>query len=197
MVGAQATEVLPEGETNAAKARSESELLRALCEGRREAAEELFERTYPTIWAACFRFTGGDSELAADVAQETYRKAWAALARFDGRCQLSTWLYRIAYTTFLKHRRRPRLIVPLAEDVARAADPRPTPDLLVAADVDGEVVRRAVLELPEELRFAVLARFWGDIAVREIARQEGVSTVAIRKRLRRALRLLSKAIEER
>ena len=36
--------------------------------------------------------------------------AETAIASFDGRAAFSTWLYRIAYTTFLNHLRRPRRI---------------------------------------------------------------------------------------
>ncbi|MFY9826173.1 MAG: sigma factor-like helix-turn-helix DNA-binding protein, partial [Thermoanaerobaculia bacterium] len=60
----------------------------------------------------------------------------------------------------------------------------------------GGRLRRAVLALPEELRFTVTALFWGDLPVKEIARQEGVTTVAIRKRLKRALARLAQALGE-
>ena len=63
--------------------------------------------------------------------------------------------------------------------------------------LDALRLRRAVLALPEELRFAVTAHFWGEVPVREIARQEGLSSVAIRKRLRRAVSRLRAELEER
>jgi DNA-directed RNA polymerase specialized sigma24 family protein len=64
--------------------------------------------------------------------------------------------------------------------------------------LDSVRLRRAVLALPEELRFAVTAHFWGEVPVRDIARQEGLSTMAIRKRLRRAVaRLRTALVEER
>ena len=64
--------------------------------------------------------------------------------------------------------------------------------------IDAARLRRAVLALPEELRFSLTAHFWGEVPVREIARQEGLSGVAIRKRLRRAItRLRAELGEER
>jgi RNA polymerase sigma factor (sigma-70 family) len=57
-------------------------------------------------------------------------------------------------------------------------------------------LRRAVMLLPDELRFAVSAHYWGDAPVREIARIEGVSEVAIRKRLKRAFAVLRRGVEE-
>jgi RNA polymerase sigma-70 factor (ECF subfamily) len=174
----------------------EGRLLAALASGDREAAERLVERTYRTVYGLLRRLCG-DTDLAADLTQETYRKAWVALPGFDRRAQLSTWLCRIAYNTFLNHLRRPRLLVPLDEKhEATIADPAPAADVSVGLAMAGDRLRRAVLALPDDLRFTVTALFWGDLPVREVARQEGVTTVAIRKRLKRALAALALALEE-
>jgi len=176
--------------------REEGRLLAALAGGDREAAERLVERTYRVVFALLRRLCG-DAEQAADLTQETYRKAWDSLSGFDGRAQFSTWLCRIAYNTFLNQLRRPRLLVPLDEKhEASVADPAPTADVSVGLSMAGDRLRRAVLALPDDLRFTVTALFWGDLPVREIALHEGVTTVAIRKRLKRALAALAAALEE-
>src|SRR5213082_279721 len=92
----------------------ERRMLAAIRAGDRMAAEELVERTYSAVFASLYRLCG-DGDLAADLTQQTYQKAWAALPNFDGRSQLFTWLYRIAYTTFLNHIRRPRRVTSLDE----------------------------------------------------------------------------------
>jgi RNA polymerase sigma-70 factor (ECF subfamily) len=174
----------------------EGRLLSALAAGDREAAERLVERTYRGVFALLRRLCG-DPDLASDLTQETYRKAWDALSGFDGRAQFSTWLCRIAYNTFLNHLRRPHRLVPLEEKhEATVADPAPAADETVGQMVAGDRLRRAVLTLPDDLRFTVTALFWGDLPVKEVARQEGVTTVAIRKRLKKALRLLERALGE-
>jgi RNA polymerase sigma-70 factor (ECF subfamily) len=174
----------------------EGRLLSALAAGDREAAERLVERTYRGVFALLRRLCG-DPDLASDLTQETYRKAWDALSGFDGRAQFSTWLCRIAYNTFLNHLRRPHRLVPLEEKhEATVADPAPAADETVGQMVAGDRLRRAVLTLPDDLRFTVTALFWGDLPVKEAARQEGVTTVAIRKRLKKALRLLERALGE-
>lgn len=85
------------GETLSAPV-DERQLLDAIRAGNRGAAERIVERTYAGVFAALYRLSG-NSDTAADLTQETYQKAWTALADFDGRSRLSTWLYRIAYTT--------------------------------------------------------------------------------------------------
>jgi RNA polymerase sigma-70 factor (ECF subfamily) len=177
--------------------RDERTLLAAVVRGDRAAANELVERTYRDVWAALFKLTGGDADLAADLTQDTYRKAWTALPSFRGGARLSTWLYKIAYTTFLNHLRRPRRLTAIDEDqVAAVPDDGPLPDELIGSQVDAARLRRAMLELPDELRYTVTARYWGGQSAREIADQAGVTAVAIRKRLRRAYEVLAAALQE-
>jgi RNA polymerase sigma factor (sigma-70 family) len=173
----------------------ERQLLDAIRAGDRTAAEDLVERTYSAVFASVFRMCA-DSDLAADLTQETYQKAWAALPDFDGRSQLFTWLYRIAYTTFLNHIRRPRRTTSIdAEDVPEVRDDAPSADEVLSSNEEGEQLREAVLRLPDDLRFTVTAHFWGGLAVKEIARIEKITTVAIRKRLHKAFSMLEAILE--
>ena len=177
--------------------KDELRLLRAAAAGDPTAADRLVDATYRPIYATLARLTGGDADLAADLTQEAYRKAWASLHTFRGRSRFATWLYRIAYTTYLSHVRRPRRLEALDEDVARTLDdPSPGPEDAAALEGDVLRLRRALLRLPDSLRFTVTARFWRALPVREIARLEGVTGVAIRKRLKKALALLADELTE-
>jgi RNA polymerase sigma factor (sigma-70 family) len=174
----------------------ERTLLAAVRAGDREAAEELVERTYSAVFASVYRLCG-DGDLAADLTQETYQKAWSALKGFDGRSQLFTWLYRIAYTTFLNHVRRPRRMTSLDEpDSIDVQDERPRADEILAEEEEATRLRQAVMQLPENLRFTVTAHFWGGLPVREIASIEEITTVAIRKRLHKAFTMIEAMLEE-
>jgi len=177
-------------------ATSERMLLIAAAAGDRDAAGQLVDLTYSAVYGSLFKLTGGDEELSSDLTQETYRKAWASLPRFRGGSAFSTWLYRIAYNTFLNHIRRPRRMVPMEEGHERtASDPAPAGDELVERAQAAARLRRAVLELPEELRLAVTARFWGEVPVREIAAAAGITEPAVRKRIKRALKILGHVME--
>ena len=174
----------------------ERELLLGIRAGNQAAAEELVERTYSAVFASIYRLCG-DSDLAADLTQETYQKAWGALHGFDGRSQLFTWLYRIAYTTFLNHIRRPRRMTSLDEpDSFEVRDETPAADQVLMEQEEAERLREAVMRLPEDLRFTVTAHFWGGLPVKEIARIENITTVAIRKRLHKAFSLLESTLDE-
>jgi RNA polymerase sigma-70 factor, ECF subfamily len=182
----------------------DGDLVAALLAGSRRAAETLAEQTYRGVHGALYRLCGGDGELAAELTQETYRRAWSALESFRGKARFSTWLYRIAYTTFLNHLRRPRPFVPLAEEIDAGADPPDPASSTPAATGEERLdarrrttrLRRAVLDLPDELRFTVTARYWGDQSARDIARTEGITPTAVRKRLRKASQLLAATLQE-
>lgn len=175
--------------------RYERELVRRIRANDRAAAEELVDRTYAAVYAALARMCG-DPDLAADLTQETYRKAWQSFASFRGNSKVYTWLYRIAYTTFLNVKRRPPLVRHMSPDaLPDPSDPQPLPDQSVIAESEQERLREAVLELSDKQRFVVTAHYWGDLSVPEIAALQGVTAVAIRKRLATAHEILEKRLE--
>lgn len=172
----------------------EKELLARIRAGERAAAEALVDANYRRIFAYLCKCSG-DPGAAEDLTQDTFRKAWVALAGFDGRSSVSTWLHRIAYTTFLNSIRGPRPL-PLPQDPAPLPDPAPSADEVVHRREEDAALRRAVLELPEALRFTVTAHYWGEMTVREIAAAEKITVVAIRKRLAKALARLADRLNE-
>ena len=178
-------------------AADEHRLLDSLASGDRSAAEVLARRSYRSVFASLLKLSG-DADLAADLTQETFRRAWSALGQFDGRARFATWLYRIAFNVFISHRRRPMRLAPLPEEMGECepAEPAAGAQARLEARQAAQNLRRAVRSLPEPLQLAVTARFWAEISVVEIARLEGVSVTAIRKRLRRAEKLLRSALTQ-
>lgn len=67
-----------------------------------QAFEQLVRRHQGVVRALLRRLTKGDHGLADDLAQETFLLAWRKLDQYRGEARFATWLYRIAYTNFLK-----------------------------------------------------------------------------------------------
>ncbi|MGD9583675.1 MAG: RNA polymerase sigma factor [Lysobacterales bacterium] len=89
-----------------AQARIDAALVkRALVGNDASAFEHLVRRHQGLVRAQLRRLTNGDHAVADDLAQETFILAWRKLQQFRGDANFSTWLYRIAYSCFLQHRR--------------------------------------------------------------------------------------------
>lgn len=183
--------------SSALLAEGETDLRLAVAAGDRAALDALVERTYPVVFRVLCQLCHGNAVRAADLTQETYRRAWASLERFESRSSFSTWLVRIAYNAFIDETRRVREVASDPELEERAvADPAIGPADALIRDETARALRRAVLGLSEELRFTVVARFWADAPVADIAALLGLSEVAIRKRLKRAFALIADALGE-
>jgi len=71
------------------------------------AAFELLVRRYQSpLRNFLRRLTATDPDRADDLAQETLLKLYNSIDSFRGTAKFSTWLYRIAYNTFLNDQRR-------------------------------------------------------------------------------------------
>lgn len=163
----------------------------------RTAAERLIEESYQTIFSALAKLCRGNADLAGDLTQETYRRAWQAIDSFDGRAKFSTWLYRIAYTTFLNHIRTPDRTVDMeSAPPLRLVDRAAPVQTRLEEEEEAEKLRAAVLRLPEELQYTVTAHFWAEASIGDIAKSEGVTAAAIRKRIRKALALLEEELHD-
>src|SRR5258708_20004693 len=97
----------------------------------------------------------------------------------------------------LNHSGRGRRMRSVDDEKGREVrDMAPGADEVLSGREEGELLRSAVLQLPEDLRFTVTAHFWGGLAVKEVAKIEGITTVAIRKRLHKAFALLEASLDE-
>lgn len=96
---------------HAAEARIDQALVaRVLLADDRRAFEQLLRRHQGMVRAQLRRLLHGDDATTDDLAQETFLLAWRKLHQFRGEARFSTWLYRIAYSCFLRaHRKRSSL----------------------------------------------------------------------------------------
>jgi RNA polymerase sigma factor (sigma-70 family) len=120
---------------------------------------------------------------ADDCFQETFVSALRAYPRLRGDSNLRGWLFTIAHRKALdSHRARSRRAVPLAELPERVGDP-----LLNGGEPE---LWKAVGSLPAKQRAAVLLRFAGDLAYREIGEAMSSSEEAARRNVHEGLKKL-------
>jgi RNA polymerase sigma-70 factor (ECF subfamily) len=161
--------------------------LLALCrQGYETAFAELVGRYRNRLWSICFRVTG-NREDAEEAVQDTLTSAWQNLHKFRGDAKVSTWLYRIAANASLAIVRKRKDTVVDDFDVIELEDPAPmTADRV--ADVDA--VRRALAELPEDFRVAVVLREFAEMSYADIAEHQGIPVATVKTRINRARKQL-------
>ncbi|HEU4601495.1 MAG TPA: RNA polymerase sigma factor RpoE, partial [Steroidobacteraceae bacterium] len=142
-----------------------------------------------------------DAAEAEDVAQEAFLKAYRALASFRGESAFYTWLYRIAINTaknaLVANRRRPvdfDLDLQDPEQYERQArlKDEDTPEGVLLTDEIRNVVERAMEQLPEDLRTAIVLRELEGLSYEEIAEAMDCPVGTVRSRIFRAREAIDK-----
>ncbi len=153
------------------------------------------ERHSGTIYNLALRLMVNPQE-AEDVLQETFISAFKALDRFEGRSQLGTWLYRIAYNAAMMRLRKRQVLTesldrPIATDDGEAmprqfVDWGRRPDeLLLGKELQG-VLETALQELSVSLRSVFVLRDIEGLSTAEAAQALGLTETNVKVRLHRA-----------
>jgi RNA polymerase sigma-70 factor (ECF subfamily) len=130
-----------------------------------------------------------------------FLRAWRGLARFEERAQLSTWLYRIAFNEAqrrLARRELPRLEPPVEGEGPISTIPEAPHLGPEARALDHEfeaIVERALAELPDDWRVAVVLRDIEGLSTDEAAEVVGVRPAAFKSRLHRGRMQLRALLE--
>jgi RNA polymerase sigma-70 factor (ECF subfamily) len=159
--------------------------------GDAAAVEALVRRWQGPLLNLAWRFCR-DRTLAEDMVQEAFLRIHRKLDHFDGRSRFSSWLFTVATRVFISEARRVRPGWLFAEEevLARTAGPEKDPD----SGMRDELVRRAVLALPEKYRDAVTLYYFHEQDVEEAARSLGIATGTLKSRLHRGRALLERRL---
>jgi RNA polymerase sigma-70 factor, ECF subfamily len=154
--------------------------------------EALFAKHHGEIYAYLVRMLR-DPELAADLTQDAFVKAYKNYDTLEKDENARAWLYQIAHRVALDELRRRKIIrmVPWTGE-ARGAAPsaeRIALDLRLSGPLE-----RALAQIPERQRAALLLAELHDLSGLELAAAMGVSHVAARAILTRARESLRRAL---
>ena len=173
----------------------EAELVAALRAGDQQAFAEMVERHSGTVYNLALRMMGNPLE-AEEVLQETFISAFRALPRFEGRSQLSTWLFRIAYNSALMRLRRRGPITSSIDEPLTSEEGNPMPRQLVDWAWEPErvvlnaelrsVLESAVVALRPTLRGVFVLRDIEGLSTAEAAEVLGLTETNVKVRLHRA-----------
>ncbi len=178
----------------------DSVLVGQVREGKFDVFEQLVRRHSRRIFGTLAGLLG-NLEDAHDATQEVFLKAFENIGRFQGRSKFSTWLTSIAINTgtdFLRQRKPSEPLEEMQED--EGFRPRQVqkwtddPEKLLAASQMNELVREAVLRLPEKYRIAVLLRDINQLSTEEAAAVLELSVPALKARVLRGRLMLRESL---
>ncbi|MEA2168675.1 MAG: hypothetical protein QOF76_1975 [Solirubrobacteraceae bacterium] len=167
--------------------RSDAALIRAACDGSRDAVRALFERHWSAAHRAAYWITH-DAAAAEDIAQEAFVAALRALDRFDQRRPFAPWLHRIVVNRAIDHTR--------ARDVRRevGGDVLPEPAAPEVRPADEDLLA-ALAALPVDQRAVVVMRHVLGATPAEIAAALGLPRGTVNSRMRRGLDALRRTLD--
>ncbi|UOG91678.1 MAG: RNA polymerase sigma factor RpoE [Candidatus Thiothrix sulfatifontis] len=144
-----------------------------------------------------------DHDTAQDVAQEAFIKAYKGLKNFRGESAFYTWLYRIAINSaknylVSQNRRLPDNDIDAHEaeqfEGESALKEYATPEReLLTAEIQS-TVSKAIEDLPEDLRTAIMLRELEGMSYEEIAETMDCPIGTVRSRIFRARESIDKVL---
>jgi len=175
---------------------------------RRPDAFETMVRVYtPRLLAVARRLVGNDED-ARDVVQDAMLSAYRSIDKFEAHSRVSTWLHRIVVNAGLMklrtRRRKPEeSIEPLLPTFREDGHYRTElPAWAAASDETAErnemqqIVREAILNLPEAYREVVVLRDIEEQDTASTAAALGITPNAVKIRLHRARQALRTQLEQ-
>jgi len=177
---------------------ADDDLLRAVSRGDESALAALYDRYRLILFGLILRILH-DRQEAEDVLQEAFLQVWRRANDFDPvRGRAFTWLVTIARSRALDRLRslgsRSRF-VEADEQVANDEVIDTAYDLVKAEE--GEIVRRALGQLPDEQRRTLLLAYFEGLTQAEIAERLGDPLGTVKTRMRSGLIKLRELLRDR
>ncbi|HJP83454.1 MAG TPA: sigma-70 family RNA polymerase sigma factor [Fimbriimonadaceae bacterium] len=177
-------------------------LARPMLFGRRdsrEAFERQAEKIFPSVVGTALRLTRSREE-AEDLAMEAMVRAYEAFDRFDGN-NFKAWMLRIVTNLYINRYRQKQRGPSLGSlDEEGAQEPvghqDEIPDRMLFDNMVGAEVERALNQVPEDFRVAVILSDIEELSYQEIADATNVPIGTVRSRIARGRSILRKLLLE-
>ena len=167
------------------------------------AFARLVQRWERPIKRLCARVTG-DVHLAEDLCQEAFTRVFMKRKLYRPRAKFSTWLWRIALnlcysrlrTSQARLDRQVRTKDDSMVDLPEPSSLEPGPDEHLLAREQADLVREALMRLPESARVILVLRYCEGMKLREVAGRLQIPETTTASRCAAALARLTSILEK-
>lgn len=173
---------------------ADAELVAQLQQGSEAAFRTLVARFQGRVYGTAFSLLRS-AEEAEDVAQEVFVEVYQTIGRFRGEAALSTWLYRLATSQALQHRRRQQArkrfafftsLLGFANDTLPEPPDHAHPLALMEGAQQLRLLQQHIGRLPAQQQIAFTLRYEQELRYDEIAAVLDTSVAAVESLLYRA-----------
>ncbi|GAA0421057.1 sigma-70 family RNA polymerase sigma factor [Cocleimonas flava] len=166
------------------KTKRDTELLKKISEGDRDAFTELYISYQPRLIKFCSRMLKYDVALAADIADEALIEVWRSAGSFSGLSQPSTWIHSIARFRMIGYLRKNKEL--LQDDDFEQLNIEDT-DLLPEQEViiserDQEIVDN-LAKLSEKHREVIELVYYRELSIKDISVMLDISENTVKTRM--------------
>ena len=177
---------------------ADAELVAQLQQGSEVAFRTLVERYQQRVYSTAFSLLRS-AEEAEDVAQEVFVEVYQTVARFRSETALSTWLYRLATSRALQHRRRTTAkkrfayftsLLGFHNQVLHEPPDHAHPLALLESEQQLRLLHGHISRLPSQQQVAFTLRHEQDLSYAEIAAVLSITVSAVESLLFRARQTL-------
>ena len=178
---------------------ADSDVLVERClRGDQQAWEAIVRLYWRRVFNVAYKFVGRHDE-AEDLTQDVFLKVFKSLATFDRRANFQTWLVSVSRNLCIDHYRSVRKERETIDRDVNAADLSPvsaeiSPHLALERSDLARELRRALQQLPESLRTAVVMRDIQELSYQEIADQLHLPEGTVKSRINRGRHELARQI---
>jgi len=184
--------------------KAETEAIRDVLAGDRDAYRLLMERHFCSVTRVAFRITGNEAD-AEEAAQEAFLRAYNKLPSFRQDSAFSTWIMRITMNTainLVERRKRdlsyhaPRIAdePSTADHTVRIADSQASPEVNLLNREAVSLRQAAMAELTPMERTAFTLRHMEDVPMAEIAAALNITSNSAKQAVFRAVSKLRRSL---
>jgi RNA polymerase sigma-70 factor, ECF subfamily len=173
-------------------------LIQRCLAGDQTAWEQIVRQHWRKVFNIAYKFTGKHDE-AEDLTQDVFVKIFKSLDTFDRRANFQTWLVSVSRNLCIDHYRsvrKERETIDRDVDAGELAPVAQTISPMAALEHRDRVtlLRKALNQLPEALRSAVLLRDIQELSYQEIADRLNLPEGTVKSRINRGRTELARQI---
>ena len=182
----------------------DNQLMQKAGSGDRAAFKELIKKHQGTVTGIIYRYTGNHNEVE-DLAQDIFLKIYKAANSYAPRARFKTWLYKVVANhclNFFRSQKRKAFITSLDQSLSEDHNPhiqrtdaqKEQPEIMLQQQELQIALKKALSELPERQRMAVILHRFEGLSYKEVADTLGSSLSAVESLIFRAMNNLKEKL---